>query len=74
MTHDQRRAIERLGRGAGVRPAAFGDDVFAYYDGEGSTIRYQVDPDGEVVDRRRFERRRSGGAARRDGPLALERV
>jgi hypothetical protein len=74
MTNDQQRAIERLGRGAGIRPAAFGDDVFAYYDGEGSTIRYQVDPHGEVVDRRRFERRRSGGAAGRDRVLALDRV
>jgi hypothetical protein len=74
MTNDQRRAIERLGRGAGVRPAAFGEDVFAYYDGEGSTIRYQLGPEGEVVDRRRFERSASGGAARRARVLALERA
>ena len=74
MTEDQRRVIERLGKGAGVRPAAFGDDVFAYYDGEGSTIRYQVGPAGEVVDRRRFERTPSGRAARGRGVLALERT
>ena len=73
MTDDQQRAIERLGRGAGIRPAAFGEDVFAYFDGERSTIRYQVGPDGEVVDQRRFERRRSG-TARRAGALAVERA
>jgi hypothetical protein len=73
MTEDQQRAIESLGDGAGVRPAAVGHDVFAYYDREGSTVRYQVGPGGEVVDRRRFERMRSKGSARRSGSLALER-
>jgi hypothetical protein len=73
MTEDQRRAIESLGDGAGVRPAAVGHDVFVYYDHDGSTVRYQVGPDGEIVDRACFERMRSTGSARRSGALALER-
>jgi hypothetical protein len=50
LTADQRRTLRTLGVAeASVRRAACGEDLFAYFEADASTLRLQIAPHGGVV-------------------------